>query len=89
MGNGETQRHQSEEIKILNSFPRMGIEPTTSRVYSHTLVPLPHGMDVSILTLHTFFLFTITIAYPIPNNNEQTSFYSNQLKKHNLIHLLE
>ena len=38
----ETQRHallryQSKEIKILNIlFPRVGIEPTTSHVYSHT-----------------------------------------------------
>ena len=32
-------RHQREEMKILIniSFPRVGIEPTTSRFYSHTL----------------------------------------------------
>ena len=36
-------RYRSEEMKILNiTFPRVGIEPTTSRVYSHTLVPLRH-----------------------------------------------
>ena len=36
-------QHQSEEMKILNiSFPRVEIEPTISRVYSHTLVPLCH-----------------------------------------------
>ena len=30
-------------MKILNiSLPRAGIEPTTCRVYSHTLVPLRH-----------------------------------------------
>ena len=35
------RRHQSEEIKISNiKCPRVGIEPTTCRVYSHTLVPL-------------------------------------------------
>ena len=34
-------RHRSEEMKILNiSCPRVGIEPTTCRVYSDTLVPL-------------------------------------------------
>ena len=35
-------RRQSAEMKIYinNSFPRVGIEPTITRVYSHTLVPL-------------------------------------------------
>lgn len=34
---------QSEEMKLLNiSFPRVGIESTTRRVYSHTVVPLRH-----------------------------------------------
>ena len=43
---GETQRralshNQRKEMEILNiSFPRMGIEPTTCRVYSRMLVPL-------------------------------------------------
>ena len=32
--------HQGDEIEILNiSFPWMGIEPTTCRIYSHTLGP--------------------------------------------------
>ena len=35
--------HWSEEKKILNiSFLQVGIEPTSCRVYSHTLVPLRH-----------------------------------------------
>ena len=43
-----------KDMKILNiSFPRIGIEPTTRRVYSHTAVPLffkggnPHGLPPS------------------------------------------
>ena len=36
-------RHQTEEMKMLNiSFCRLEIEPTTCRVYNHTLVPLHH-----------------------------------------------
>ena len=34
-------RHQSEEIQILNiSFPRVEMDLTTCRIYSHALVPL-------------------------------------------------
>ena len=32
-------RHQSEEINIYISLPRVGIEPTTSPFYSHTSCP--------------------------------------------------
>ena len=36
-------QYKSEEMKILNiSFSRVGIELTTYRTYSHTLVPLRH-----------------------------------------------
>ena len=47
MLSGGTQRtharHQSKEIKILYiTFPRVRMEPTTCRVYIHTIVPLHH-----------------------------------------------
>ena len=49
-------RHQSEEMKMLNiSFLPVGIEPTTSRVYSHTLVLLRHDWP------QNFFIETIKI----------------------------
>ena len=39
-------RHQSEEIRVYVEtnilFPLVGMEPTTSRVHTHTLVPLRH-----------------------------------------------
>ena len=42
-------RHQSEKNKILNiSFPRVGIEPTTYRVNSPTLMPLCHDWPQKI-----------------------------------------
>ena len=41
-------RHQNEKTKILNiSLPRVGIEPTTCHVYSHTLVSLRHDWPLS------------------------------------------
>ena len=47
-------RHQSIEKKIYTyryiSFPRIGIEPTTCRVYSHTLAPLRHNCKIIVLT---------------------------------------
>ena len=42
-------QHHSEEIKLFNVlFPRVGIEPATSRVYSHILVPLRHDWPLNI-----------------------------------------
>ena len=38
------RRYQTEEMKIFNiSIPRVGIELTTCRVYSRTLLPLRHN----------------------------------------------
>ena len=47
--NGGTERyvlprHQSEEIKLLNISCRVGIEPTTCRVYGRTLKLLNYIM---------------------------------------------
>ena len=54
-------RHQSEEIEILNiSFPRMGIEHKTCRVFSHTLCPLRHDWPHSNIILYVTFYLTPT-----------------------------
>ena len=56
MGGGTQRRalfrKQSEDIKILNtSFPRAEIRPTTFRIYSYTLVALPHTPHYMCITL--------------------------------------
>ena len=41
----------AQEMKILNvPFPQMGLEPTTFRVYSHTLVPIRHHWSEDVCT---------------------------------------
>ena len=42
-------RHQNADMKFLNiSFLQVGIEPTSSRVYSDTFVPLRHDWPLYV-----------------------------------------
>ena len=42
-------------VLCIDTFPRIGIEPTTSRVYSHTLVPLRHNWPhINIYDIYIF-----------------------------------
>ena len=75
MLNGGTQRrglplHHPEEIIILNTaFPPVEIEPTTSRVHSHTLVLLSHDWPlhkcIVLNLLFILFVALITIIHII------------------------
>ena len=53
--------YQSKEMKILNIlFPQVGIEPTTSRVYSRAFVPLRHDWPHGHHGMGMLFIFIPT-----------------------------
>ena len=60
----------AKEMEILNiSFPRVGIEPTTCRIYNYTLCPCATTGLVCIciynLVLNNVYIFVIYILYRI------------------------
>ena len=56
-------RHQSEEMKIVNiSFPRVRIESTTCRIYSHTLVPLLNDWPQLNYNLSNKLYYLVTLG---------------------------
>ena len=58
---GRTQRRTLPQIYINISSPRVGIEPTTSRFYSHTLCPCATTCHPIDLVSQTYFFSKILL----------------------------